>query len=164
VEPRSDVISCMCRYSAHNPTGAGPLAAFSFVATTKSGYAALEPFGVFAAGTTFYAAGRQRGRQPMVAFGKSLKRRKRKRKTTAKRKMTMMMTEAAATQSDHRASPVESRQAQTRERGASRPSTDVGHDDQFKNSDIREFDLILLDLADCVRRTEIPLLAHDLSK
>jgi hypothetical protein len=57
-----------------------------------------------------------------------------------------------------------SRQAQTRERGASRSSTDVGYNDQFKNGDSRECNLKFLDLADCVRRTEIPLLAHNFSK
>ena len=46
----------------------------------------------------------------------------------------------------------------------SRPSTDVGHNDQFNNGDIREFNLIFLDLSHCVRETEISLLAHNLSK
>src|ERR1039458_8194744 len=58
----------------------------------------------------------------------------------------------------------ESRQAQTLERGASGSSTDVGHNDQFKNRDAREFNRIFLDLSDCVRETEIPLLAHIFSK
>src|ERR1017187_10548785 len=58
----------------------------------------------------------------------------------------------------------ESRQAQTLERGASRSSTDVRHDNQFKNCDIREFNLKFLDLACCLRGTEIPLLAHNFSK
>jgi hypothetical protein len=49
--------------------------------------------------------------------------------------------------SDHRTSPVESRQPQTLERGASRSATDVGHDDQFKNRDTGEFNPIFLDLA-----------------
>src|SRR2546425_8142198 len=57
-----------------------------------------------------------------------------------------------------------SRQAQTLERGASRSSTDVRHNDQFKNGDIGEFNPIFFDLAYCVRATEIPLLAHDFSK
>ena len=43
-----------------------------------------------------------------------------------------------------------SRQVQTRERGASRSSIEVGHNDQFKNSDSRECNLKFLDLADCV--------------
>src|ERR1039457_3839546 len=58
----------------------------------------------------------------------------------------------------------EPRQAQTLERGASRSSTGVRHNDQFKNGDIGEFNLIFLDLAYCLRRIEIPLLAHNLSK
>ena len=41
----------------------------------------------------------------------------------------------------------DSRHAQTLERGASRSSTDVRHDDQFKNGDIRKFNMIFLDLA-----------------
>ena len=49
--------------------------------------------------------------------------------------------------SDHRTSPVESRQPQTLERGASRSATDVGHDNQFKNRDTGEFNPIFLDLA-----------------
>ena len=57
-----------------------------------------------------------------------------------------------------------SRQAQTRERGASQPSTDVRHNDQFKNGDIHQCNLKLLDLADCAGRTEIPLLADNFSK
>jgi hypothetical protein len=57
-----------------------------------------------------------------------------------------------------------STQAQTLERSVSRSSTDVGHNDQFKNGDPGEVKLILLDLAHCVRGTEIPLLAHNLSK
>ena len=58
----------------------------------------------------------------------------------------------------------ESRQAKTLERGASRSSTGVRHNDQFKNGDIGDFNLIFLDLAYCVRCAEIPLLAHNLSK
>jgi hypothetical protein len=58
----------------------------------------------------------------------------------------------------------ESTQAQTLERSVSRSSTDVGHNDQFKNGDPGEVKLILLDLATCVGGTEIPLLAHNLSK
>ena len=57
-----------------------------------------------------------------------------------------------------------SRQAQTRERGANRSSTDVRHNDPFKNGDSRECNLKFLNLADCVRRTEIPLLPHNFSK
>src|SRR5438309_7841043 len=57
-----------------------------------------------------------------------------------------------------------SRQAQTLERGASRCSTDVRHNDQFKNRDIGDFNSIFLDLAYCVKWAEIPLLAHDFSK
>jgi hypothetical protein len=48
----------------------------------------------------------------------------------------------------------QSRQAQTLERGAGRSSTDVGHNDQFKNGDPGEVSLILLDLATCVGETE----------
>jgi len=57
-----------------------------------------------------------------------------------------------------------SRQAQTRERGANRSSTDVRHNDPFKNGDSRECNLKFLNLADCVRRTEIPLLPPNFSK
>ena len=57
-----------------------------------------------------------------------------------------------------------SRYAQTFERGASRASTDVRHDDQFKNGDIRKFNVIFLNFAGGVRRTEIPLLPHNFSK
>ena len=57
-----------------------------------------------------------------------------------------------------------SRQAETLERGASRSSTDVRHNDQFKNRDTGEANLTFLDLAYCFRGTEIPLLAHNLSK
>jgi len=41
----------------------------------------------------------------------------------------------------------ESRHAQTLKRGASRSTTDVRHDDQFENGDIRELNLIFLGLA-----------------
>ena len=58
----------------------------------------------------------------------------------------------------------ESTQAQTLERGASRSSTDVRHNDQFKNRDIGDFNSIFLDLAYCVKWAEIPLLAHNFSK
>src|SRR5207245_761465 len=58
----------------------------------------------------------------------------------------------------------ESRQAQTLERGTSRSSTDVRHNDQFKNRDIGDFNSIFLDLAYCVKWAEIPLLAHNFSK
>ena len=46
----------------------------------------------------------------------------------------------------------------------SRSSTDVGHNDQFKNGDPGEIKLIFLVLACCLRGTEIPLLAHNFSK
>jgi hypothetical protein len=59
---------------------------------------------------------------------------------------------------------VQSRQAQTLERGASRSSTDVRHNDQFENPDVGKFNSILFDLAYCVRGTRTPLLAHDFSK
>ena len=58
----------------------------------------------------------------------------------------------------------ESRQTQTLERGASRSSSDVGHNDQFKNRDIGDFNSIFLDLAYCVKWAEIPLLAHNFSE
>jgi hypothetical protein len=57
-----------------------------------------------------------------------------------------------------------SRQAQTLERGASRSSVNVRHNNQLKDGDIRELNLIFLALTHCIRRTEIPLLAHNLSK
>ena len=56
------------------------------------------------------------------------------------------------------------RQAQTLEGGVSHSSTSVRHNDQFQNSDIRQFNLIFLDLAYCVRGTKIPLLPHNFSK
>jgi hypothetical protein len=62
--------------------------------------------------------------------------------------------------SDHRASPFELTHPQTLERGVSRSSTDVGHDDQFENGDIRELNVIFLDLSCGVGSAEIPLLAH----
>src|SRR3989441_12877900 len=112
----------------------------------------------------------------MSSFGKSRTKKKMKRET-AKKKRAKKKKTTRATQSDHRVRPVvclsfllrehrhnKSRQAQTLERGASRSSTDVRHNDQFKNRDIGEFNSIFLDLAYCVRATEIPLLAHDFSK
>ena len=57
-----------------------------------------------------------------------------------------------------------SRQAQTLKRGVSRSSIDVGHNDQFKNPDIREFNLIFLNFACYIRWAEIPLLTHNFSK
>ena len=53
---------------------------------------------------------------------------------------------------------------QTLERGASRSSIDVRHNDQFENRDIGDFNSIFLDLAYCVKLAEIPLLAHNFSK
>jgi hypothetical protein len=58
----------------------------------------------------------------------------------------------------------DSRQPQTLERGASRSSIDVRHDNQFENGDIRELNVIFLNLAYGIRGTEIPLLAHNFSK
>src|SRR5438105_2647749 len=58
----------------------------------------------------------------------------------------------------------ESRHAQTLKRGASRSSTDVRNDDQFKSRDIREFNLIFFNLAYRVRRAEVPLLADNFPK
>ncbi len=46
----------------------------------------------------------------------------------------------------------------------SRSSTDVRHNDQFKNRDIGDFNPIILDFADCAGWTEIPLLPHKFSK
>ena len=57
-----------------------------------------------------------------------------------------------------------SRHAQTLERGASRSSTDVRHNDQFENPDVGKFNSIFFDLAYGMRGTKIPLLAHDFSK
>src|SRR6266550_7136797 len=104
----------------------------------------------------------------MSSFEKSRTKKKKKR---AKKKTTR------ATQSDHRVRPVvclsfllrehrhnKSRQAQTLERGASRSSTDVRHNDQFKHGDIRKFNLIFLDFVYRIKWAEIPLLAHDFSK
>lgn len=56
------------------------------------------------------------------------------------------------------------RDAQTLERCASPSSTNVRHDDQFENDDIRELNVIFLDLACGVGWAEIPLLAHNFSK
>ena len=58
----------------------------------------------------------------------------------------------------------ESRHAHSLERGASRPSTDVRHNNQLKDGDIRELNLIFLALAHCIRGTEIPLLSHNFLK
>src|SRR5438876_11760713 len=58
----------------------------------------------------------------------------------------------------------ESRHAQTLKRGASRSSTDVRNNDQFKSRDIREFNLIFFNLAYRVRRAEVPLLADNFPK
>src|SRR6201987_3598574 len=66
--------------------------------------------------------------------------------------------------SDHRTSPSESIHPQTLKRGASGSSTDVRHDDQFENCDIRELNVIFLDLSCGVGWAEIPLLAHNFSK
>ena len=57
-----------------------------------------------------------------------------------------------------------SRQPQTLERSASRSATDIRHNDEFKYGDVREFNLIFLDLAYCVRWAEIPLLPYNFSK
>jgi hypothetical protein len=74
--------------------------------------------------------------------------------TTAKK---MMMTKATATESDYRASPVESKQPQTLERGASRSSTDVRHNGQFQYGDIRIALSLGLQLGDEVQRQHILL-------
>ena len=58
----------------------------------------------------------------------------------------------------------ESRQPQTLKRCASGSPTDVRHNDQFQNCNTGKFNPIFLDLVDCVRGAEIPLLAHNLSK
>jgi hypothetical protein len=63
-----------------------------------------------------------------------------------------------------RAAANKSRQTQTLERSASRSATDIRHNDQFKYSSIREFNLIFLALAHCLGWAKIPLLAHDFSK
>src|SRR5205807_10297752 len=93
----------------------------------------------------------------MSSFEKSRTKKKMKRET-AKKKRAKKKKKTRATQSDHRVRPVvclsfllrehrhnKSRQAQTLERGASRSSTDVRHNDQFKHRDIREFNLIFFD-------------------
>src|SRR5439155_15137949 len=116
------------------------------------------------------------GYLPMSSFGKSRTKKKMKRET-AKKKRAKKKKTTRATQSDHRVRPVvclsfllrehrhnKSRQAQTLERGASRSSTDVRHNDQFKRRDIREFNLIFLDFVYRIRWAEIPLLAHDFTK
>src|SRR5437899_12063879 len=112
----------------------------------------------------------------MTSYDVSKKNKKMKRKTE-KKKIAKKKTTTRATQSDHRVRPVvclsfllrehrhnKSRQAQTLERGASRSSTDVRHNDQFKHRDIREFNLIFLDFVYRIKRAEIPLLAHDFTK
>src|SRR5207248_11443376 len=111
----------------------------------------------------------------MSSFEKSRTKTKMKRETAKKKRAKKKKTRA--TQSDHRVRPVvclsfllrehrhnKSRQAQTLERGASRSSTDVRHNDQFKHRDIREFNLIFLDYMHRIRLAEIPLLAHDFTK
>ena len=67
-------------------------------------------------------------------------------------------------ESNRRSRRRKARQPQTLERGASRSPTDVGHDDQFKNRDIGEFNLIFLDLTYRIRRAKIPLLPDNFSK
>src|SRR2546428_14026859 len=112
----------------------------------------------------------------MSSFEKSRTKKKMKRET-AKKKRAKKKKTTRATQSDHRVRPVvclsfllsehrhnKSRQPQTLERGASRSSTDVRHNAQFKHGDIREFNLVLLDFAYRARGAEIPLLAHDFTK
>src|SRR5438445_1006730 len=113
----------------------------------------------------------------MSSFGKSRTKKKMKRETAKKKRAKKKKKTTRATQSDHRVRPVvclsfllrehrhnKSRQAQTLERGASRSSTDVRHNDQFKHRDIREFNLIFLDFVYRIRWAEIPLLAHDFTK
>jgi hypothetical protein len=51
-----------------------------------------------------------------------------------------------------------------RSEAQARSSTDIRHNDRFENDDAGEINLIFLDLASCVRWTEISLLAHNLSK
>ncbi len=56
------------------------------------------------------------------------------------------------------------RQAQTSERRAECSATDVRHNDQFQHGSVRKFNLVFLDLAYCLGRAEVPLLAHNFSK
>src|SRR2546429_1078486 len=111
----------------------------------------------------------------MSSCGKNRRKKMMKRETGKKKRAKKKPTRA--TQSNHRVSLVvrlsflprehrhnKSRQAQTLERGASRSSTDVRHNDQFKHRDIREFNLIFLDFVYRIRWAEIPLLAHDFTK
>src|SRR5438270_4623542 len=106
----------------------------------------------------------------MSSFGKSRTKKKMKRET-AKKKRAKKKTTTRATQSDHRVRPVvclsfllrehrhnKSRQAQTLERDASRSSTDVRHNEQFKHGDIREFNLIFPNVVYGIRWAEIPML------
>jgi hypothetical protein len=107
-----------------------------------------------------------------ASFVKSRKRTKTKRKTkaTTEKKITKKATSAA--RNEHRVNSGsllivvcrDSIQPQAFEVGANRSSTDVRHNHQFKNRDIREFNPIFLDLAECGKGTEIPLLTHNLSK
>src|SRR6266581_8371455 len=112
----------------------------------------------------------------MSSFGKSRTKKKMKRET-AKKKRAKKKKTTRATQSDHRVRPVvclsfllsehrhnKSRQAQILERGASRSAAVIRHNDQFKHRDIREFNLIFLDLAYRLRWAAVPLLPHNFSK
>src|SRR6266567_4676852 len=105
----------------------------------------------------------------MSSFGKNRTKKKMKRETAKKKRAKKKTTRA--TQSDHRVRPVvrlsfllrehrhnKSRQAQTLERGASRSAAVIRHNDQFKHRDIREFNVIFLDLAYRLRWAEVPLL------
>src|SRR5437667_2142150 len=58
----------------------------------------------------------------------------------------------------------DSRQAQTFERGASASATHVRDDNQFEDGDACELNRIILDLADRLRRAEVPLLANNFPK
>src|ERR1700733_1470692 len=62
------------------------------------------------------------------------------------------------------AEPSDSIQPQALERGTSRSSTDVRHDNQFKNRDFGEVNPIVLGLAYGFARAEIPPLAHNVSE
>ena len=79
-------------------------------------------------------------------------------------KITKVLKDDRSQSRTQRSRRSESRQAQTLKRGASRSVTDVRHDDQFENGDIRKLNVIFLDLACGVRWAEIPLLAHNFSK
>ena len=59
-----------------------------------------------------------------------------------------------------------SRQAQTQtlERSASGSATHIRHNDQFEYGNVWKVDLVFLDLAYCLRRAEVPLLADNLAK